>query len=1055
MTATRSPSPASDASAPGSPELTPRSKLRQEMAALDESSDDDISGPIDTKSLFQKLDKSKNSTTEPPSTQNKSDTEEGVQDDDDDEDDDDEDILRPRGRLAARMQGGPASTAAPRSASPLKPATGAAPTIALGTGQVDDDDVLVLPHRRRLAPPARSPSPVGSLSRNRSVSPGLFVSPSPSPEKLATARRLPADDTSDLSEFPSALAKNARFQALVARKREERLAKEAAEQRKRDERAIHLSANDSGVDDDDDEVSDITDDDGGRKLTQEATKRPSARKASKKALEEMNRETQRMNRSLQLAHEAKTKKKISKATLFERFNFRPANAEAPAVNESNKPISSSRPTTPVSAPHTDAEMAEAGTPPSSPPLVLHKTANAPITTAPQVANTVDEGETPELPDTTAQIKKLDKGKGKATAADLALSPQKKPTGVKRQLRVKFPAAPVQANTVSLDDSDSDSELQILNPKQSKIDAIFTRAPATKSRDSRSMHVLQKLAQLHSSPPRNSRQIKSQKHAMNLGELEVHLRQQARAQAKQERERRLEALKAKGIVVQTEEEREREREQVEDIVSRARREAEEIMARERDDAKKARKEKKRNGEDDDALGWDDSDDDSYEGSDLGEPVEEGEIEFSGSDDESAEGGEEEEGEGDNIATNPLFDEDAEEEEEEDVELPKATDNSDGEMDNDDILPSVRSNPRRPRNKVQVVSDDEEDDEDNAADTVEATPRPKKTGYTSPLTHRSDSPKMPTSVLRSATKTFIPGLPVPAAGPAGLGLTQIFAGTMDDSQVDEAGSGSPMEFMPSFRNFPDSQFSATAEQLPSRGNSGLVPNSQAESQDRESQRVEFNFAQSQSHSFDSLAQMSEFSASQLSQQLQPTQDGGFAEYSPLKARFIEAPAGTIDTAWNGTPASQGGVDEGQQVESPLVRKRGKLRPRGKVMGMVPEDDEPDTLSSVVPASPLANSRRAPTVVEQDNDEDDGESAFKVMQKAARRKQRLQEKFDKKKSKANDMIEAQAEESEDEYAGLGGADGEDSSDDEAEAELRKEMIDDAAGNDINEDKLAALFA
>ncbi|CAJ2508205.1 Uu.00g093910.m01.CDS01 [Anthostomella pinea] len=44
-------------------------------------------------------------------------------------------------------------------------------------------------------------------------------------------------------------------------------------------------------------------------------------------------------------------------------------------------------------------------------------------------------------------------------------------------------------------------------------------------------------------------------------------------------------------------------------------------------------------------------------------------------------------------------------------------------------------------------------------------------------------------------------------------------------------------------------------------------------------------------------------------------------------------------------------------------------------------------------------------------------------------------------------------DEYAGLGGADGEDSGD--GDEELVKEMIDDAAGNDNDEGKLAGLFA
>ena len=74
-----------------------------------------------------------------------------------------------------------------------------------------------------------------------------------------------------------------------------------------------------------------------------------------------------------------------------------------------------------------------------------------------------------------------------------------------------------------------------------------------------------------------------------------------------------------------------------------------------------------------------------------------------------------------------------------------------------------------------SDDEEDDI-NPSDSVQNTPRPPHSVRT-PATNRflGKSPAVPTSVLRSATKSFIPDMPV--TGAVGLGLTQIFAGTMD--------------------------------------------------------------------------------------------------------------------------------------------------------------------------------------------------------------------------------------------------------------------------------------
>ncbi|KAK8109834.1 MRC1-like domain-containing protein [Apiospora kogelbergensis] len=1047
MASTRSPSPAGDdAVTSGSPVLSPRSKLQKELAALDESSDEEITGPIDTKALFKKLDEAKlqyaqKPVVQPATTNMSQEDKEEIDDEAEDEEDEEEEIIRPRGRVAARMLAGTTQKTASPTKSPSKTTQSKQSTSRPHSEDEDDDEVSAVPRRRRVARPQRSPTPEDASTTNRPVSPGLF-------KKTRDATTTAGSDSED--DLPTDITKSSRFQALVARKRQERLQKEAEEQKKRDERAKRIAEQTpTGAEDtEEDDVSDITDDEGGHKLTQQSSsaRRP-ARKASKKAVEEMNRETQRMARSMQLAHEAKTKKKITKNSLFERFNFRPAGVVEKPAPQTVLP-SSSRPTTPVSGAQTDAEAGEtAGTPPSSPPSAMKRVLGAPATLATSTEGFSAEplaeasnGELPSLDEVVAETKTLDKGKAVATAADLAPSPKKKAAPPKRQFRVKFPQAPIQANKVAID-SDSEPEIQILNPKQSKIDAIFARLPAKKTQDSRSLHDIQQLAQIHSSPPPNARRGRPVKAGMNAVELQAQLYARARAQAKLEKERRLETLKAKGIVVQTEEERERQREQVEDIVARARQEAEEIMDREREDAKQARKERRENGEGDDALGWDDSDDDSYEGSDLGEPVEEGEIEFSGSEDEeTAKPG------------NPFFDEDAAEDEEggsepEDAVTPKANGARKQVSDDEDDSEGSPSKPRarRARKNVRVLSDDEEEGEK----PMEAkTPKPKTKTFTSPSGHPSSSPKIPTSVLRSATKTFIPGLPVPLAGPAGLGLTQIFAGTMDDSQAGGLGTSSP-EFMPSTANFPDSQFSATAEQQPSQGQD-LVLDSQDDTQNRETQGVQLHFSQTQAHGFDSLLQ---FDATQASDALQPTQDNGFAEASPLKSRFVEVPAGTVDTVvLNGTPTKprQAAVE---QMESPLViRKKGKLRRRGDAAA--PEDAS--LPAAEASGSPLVNMSLPETASDPKASTKDEEaaSAFKLMAKAARRKQRLQAKFDAKKSEARGMVEEQADESEDEYAGLGGADGEDESDEEAEMELRKQMIDDAEGNDLNEHKLAALF-
>jgi mediator of replication checkpoint protein 1 len=81
----------------------------------------------------------------------------------------------------------------------------------------------------------------------------------------------------------------------------------------------------------------------------------------------------------------------------------------------------------------------------------------------------------------------------------------------------------------------------------------------------------------------------------------------------------------------------------------------------------------------------------------------------------------------------------------------------------------------------------------------------------------------------------------------------------------------------------------------------------------------------------------------------------------------------------------------------------------------------------------------------------NAFDVMRKSSKKKAELED-FDKKKSKAKEMVHEQAEESEDEYAGLGGASDDDSGEDDAYV---REMIDDEGGKDVDERELAAFFA
>ncbi|KAJ4302359.1 hypothetical protein N0V88_002503 [Collariella sp. IMI 366227] len=660
----------------------------------------------------------------------------------------DDAILRPRGKIAARMQvrGSERSESeseqeddanSTRSDPPTRNHTNAA---SQDDDDEDEDDV--------------------STPQEAPASPGLFVSPSK-----------PQSSNSDDDDVPDVadLTKNSRFQALVAQKRAERRAREAEETRKKAERRKAAGyGSDDGIvaDDDDEDVGDITDDEGGRKLTQEVARTRAPRKASKKAMEEMNRETQRLTRSLQLAHEAKVRKKINKASLFERFNFKPAGSEEKTTKELPAQ-SSSRAPSPVSVQQSDAEMKDAETPPSSPPQA---------------------------------------GKEETIEMTAALAP------------------------VVLDEDEEDFP--------------------------------------------------------TLEEI---------------------------------------------IVDDAAEESETEEAEEKVD------------------------------------------------------------------------------EDEDEDLP---------------LPSLKQTRRRPRKHVTILSDDE-DDAQGSLRQVALGPPPRV-------------PSIPTSVLRSATKTFIPGLPV--AGPAGLGLTQIFAGTMDDDSQMGTAPVSPTQPRPTFdaAAFPDSNFSQTAGQ---EAVEDLILDSQPHRETQaETQGVQLRFSQSQFHGFDTFLQETQ-NPTQMSELLEPTQDSGFRNFTPLRKRFVEAPASTADTI----PVGQSQAEAEEVNDSPLVRRTGKLRRK----------------ADVVPGSPTRRARADDDgdAVMEDLEADEfgfgtvNNNAFAAMKEAALKEKKRKEAFDKKKSKAREMIEEQAEESEDEYAGLGGADGEDSEDDD---ESVKEMIDDETKENAEDGrKLAAFYA
>ncbi|KAF4481711.1 Mediator of replication checkpoint 1 [Fusarium agapanthi] len=950
----------------GTPEpLSPQSRFKAQLAAL-ESSDDETSSSNQYAGNNSKIHLDLPTQTIP---------------DQEASDESDNDIIRPQGKLAAKMQRTWQQKESGNSSSLQKETTGdcidkthepgekaageveKADNISMPDVESQEDDAPVA--RRRLV--RKAPSSPASKRTPRGSSPTLFVS---SPLRPSPTRSL--HNGSD-SEVDMPTLKPDRFKAMLERRRQKRrdedAAKEAVEAEKR---AKQQKVAQEMVSDDDN--SSITDDEGGRRLTQ--AERPSARKASKKAIEEMERETQRMSRNMQLAHEAKTRKKITKNSLFERFNFRPAGEPEPDVASSSR----------VPTPHSDVEMQGVDTPLSSPP-VSKETATA--ATDPETVAGDDEFDLPTI-DSLAETTRLKPDKGKGKAVETRTEQEQPVQNPRRQFRVKLP--PMRANVTMVD---SDDELEITTTTKDKIRAVFDMAPTKKAQEHSSVQALRALAQLKS-PGKETRR-KNENHAMTAGELQAYLYQKARQQAKVERDRRVDLLKAQGVVIQTAEERERQMQDAEDIVARARVEAQMIRQKEKAASKKEAKE---NGEVD-PLAWDDSEDDEYQASGNEADGEGSVVELSGSEDEE-ELSDEEQTDSNNMV----------EVEARDGESEAATDENDdatlivSQDVQDDIeeLPATRH--RRLRKPIVLSDDEEEEEEEEEEDTVEMTPRPKTTVHMSPTVPNTQSPTAPRSVLRSAKKNFIPGLPV--QGPAGLGLTQIFAGTMDDSQMNSA-DGPTQSLMPDFDHFPDSNFSATMDEPME----DMIVDSQKNTQD-----IALNLSQSQMRGLDSLLREE---STQISEMIDFTQDGGLQDQTPLKNRFVEAPVSTTETML---------VDHDDPTQaSPLVR-RGRLRRKIETSQRIQETPEPVSAEKT-------------------------DNVFEALREGAKNehKKHLQPEFDHKNSKAKEMVQEQAEESEDEYAGLGGADGEDS-DNESAASL-KDIIDDTASNDIDGAKLAALYA
>ena len=298
------------------------------------------------------------------------------------------------------------------------------------------------------------------------------------------------------------------------------------------------------------------------------------------------------------------------------------------------------------------------------------------------------------------------------------------------------------------------------------------------------------------------------------------------------------------------------------------------------------------------------------------------------------------------------------------------------------------------------DESEDDKTEAAlsddDGSEAPKSPQKKRMDNAYDNAQSAPKTP---IRPASQAPVSGgrsEPRPDLGdPHGstMSLTQAFAGTLAENQ--ESSARDPSAIPPSLPEPPTPQaFTGFHE-----------PDSQVAVKDSQA-RAEQTPDLLAGYQSQDAPRVSESPAFNYSQIPDPTQDAGFvlSPFDPGK-RFVGTPApSTIDT---------------------LIVQQGNETP------VATGQDRRSQNASVNKGA--------------------GPSAFDMMKKASKKKTGPQ--FDKNKSKAKDIVEEAAEESEDEYAGLGGAsdEGEDSDGNEYD----KEMINDNSGETVDEKELAALNA
>jgi mediator of replication checkpoint protein 1 len=833
-------------------------------------------------------------------------------------------------------------------------------------------------------------------------------SPSASSHKKGTSLFVsPAKSALNNSEGEDDLPGPNRLAELVAQKRAERLARESEQQRAKKSRKSNVNRESEHASSDLPEEAfegsqEVPADPNVDRILSDAA-RPT-RKASKKAMLEMERETQRLARQQALAHQIKVKKKFSTTDLFARFNFRQPHQQ----QNQNERNSSSMPSSDgIEAPPSASRPKEPfSTPPSSPPtpldkqrLLVERGALTKMTSMPEdtlakmnllredtLTSFVADGEDEELPEMEGII--MSSLRQKESAKSAAQVPtQEQDSKIARWSKKSAPQ--------TYRDEGSDDDLEVLEPLPKHLQ-VFDRINPSKRQETHSnaIHTLKHLSHLGQVDAKPNRPTNA-KPSIHPQVLEAQLRKKAREQAFAAQQERIAELKAKGITIQTTEEKEKEAEQFENLLEKARLDAQDLRKAE----KAARREA--NGDGTVEVSDDETEDEDY-------------YDRSDAEDE----------EGEDAGKNDLIDDNADEsetnEDAEEIAEEEDDDLADGEPEVEAAEdPSVEAEDNhdariitRKSRKSHVIKDEDDVDEDN--DELE-------------LDEQASSTIIPASanVADEDEDPFAAfGFGAAKSDANAMSATQAFNATMQaPSQDTQEDSYNILQHVP-----PPSSFIAppTIPVIASQDLDDSQTQLAAGPELGESQGIELNW-ETQPPETPGRGLVRKESDLSETPGWEPTQDPG------LPSPWTGGRRGQLERAPTLTSAAKNDHETQSTVqlrisESPapdVVSKRGRLQQRKR---LAPDDSE-DEAEPVIPTK---------------------KDAFKEM-----KRQRLEDlnANDRTEAKAEmkRMMDDQAEESEDEYAGLGGDDTEMIAPETAEDQA---MID-SSYIDVDERAIAAHHA